>query len=222
MDVNTVDEMYCGNMSINAFAIVGREPPRPSWSERPKVVLFLRPNQTKRLSAETLRSMVEDSTRPYAAAHTRPVAQDASGGLFQRLPSKNSVGRMLHQILIPALSGVQKMKCQAHTDMAATQALLALKCFKDKTGRLPKTLDELVPEYLAAVPLDDFDGKPLRYSPEKKIIYSVGKDLKDVGGSTKEETLKWWQKENPNWPPETWQLDPPVWNLPNPSWPIEF
>jgi len=114
------------------------------------------------------------------------------------------------------------MKCQTQTDVAATRAIVALKAFKMKTGRLPKALDELVPEYLAAVPLDDFDGKPLRYSPEKKILYSVGKDLKDVGGSTKEEAIKWWQKENPGRPPEDAPVDPPGLNFPNPSWPIEF
>ena len=106
--------------------------------------------------------------------------------------------------------------------MSVTQTLIAIKAFKMKTGRLPKTLDELVPENLAAVPLDDFDGKPLRYSPEKKILYSVGKDLKDVGGFTREETLKWWQKEYPYRSPEDAPSEPPVWDLPNPSWPIEF
>jgi hypothetical protein len=221
MDVNMIDEMYCGNMSIYIFTIVGREPPRPSLYERLKVVLFLRPNQTKRLFAETLRPRVEDSTRPYAAARTQPVALDAPGGLLQMLPSKNSVGRMLHQIFNPALSGALKVKSQTQTDLAATRAIVALKAFKMKTGRLPKTLDELVPEYLAAVPLDDFDGKPLRYSPEKKILYSVGKDLKDVGGSTKEETRKWWEKEYPGQSPED-VPSVPVWDLPNPSWPIEF
>ena len=222
MDVNMIDELYCGNISINAFAIVGREPPRPSWSERLKYVLFLRPNQTKRLFAETLGPRVEDSTRPYVAARTQPVAPDAPDGLLQMLSLKNSVGRTLHQIFNPALSGVLKVKCQTQTDVAATRAILALKAFKMKTGRLPKTLDELVPEYLAAVPLDDFDGKPLRYSPEKKILYSVGKGLKDVGGSTKEETQKWWEKEYPGRSPEDVPPEPPVWDRPNPSWPIEF
>jgi hypothetical protein len=225
VDINTVDEICRGKMSINTFATTGHGPPRPSWSERLerlKVVLFLNPNQTKGLFAETLRSMVEDSTGPYVASRSRPVVQETPDGLLNMLATNNSVGRRLHQMLIPALSGVEKFKCRTQADVAATRAIVALKAFKMKTGRLPRTLDELVPEYLAAVPLDDFDGKPLRYSPEKKILYSVGKDLKDVGGFTKEETLKWWQKENPDRSPEDAPPEPPVWDLPNPSWPIEF
>jgi hypothetical protein len=50
-------------------------------------------------------------------------------------------------------------------------------------GKLPENLQALVPTYLAAVPDDPFDGKPFRYSPEKKIVYSVGKNLVDDGGS---------------------------------------
>jgi len=35
---------------------------------------------------------------------------------------------------------------------------------------------------LDQVPTDDFDGQPLRYSRERKIVYSVGRNLKDDGG----------------------------------------
>ena len=49
--------------------------------------------------------------------------------------------------------------------------------------KLPESLSELVPEFLSQVPKDDFDGKPFRYLPDKKLIYSVGPDLKDDGGN---------------------------------------
>ncbi len=39
-------------------------------------------------------------------------------------------------------------------------------------------------EYLSAIPLDPYDGEPLRYSAEKGIIYSVGKDFIDSSGSS--------------------------------------
>ena len=38
---------------------------------------------------------------------------------------------------------------------------------------------------LEAIPADPYDGKPFRYAPAKGIVYSVGKDLVDSGGSTK-------------------------------------
>ena len=57
-----------------------------------------------------------------------------------------------------------------------------MKAFKMEKGALPESLDQLAPDYIDAVLLDDFDGRPLRYSREKKILYSVGKDLEDSGG----------------------------------------
>lgn len=65
----------------------------------------------------------------------------------------------------------------------ATRLRLAALAFKRDKGTLPRTLGELVPAYIDSVPADPFDGKPIRYNPEKKIIYSVGTDAKDDGGS---------------------------------------
>jgi len=58
-----------------------------------------------------------------------------------------------------------------------------------KTGELPGTLDALVPDYIDKIPSDDFDGEPMRYSAEKKIIYSVGEDLNDDGGGEEKDII---------------------------------
>jgi hypothetical protein len=63
--------------------------------------------------------------------------------------------------------------------------LLALKIYKMRHDKLPESLSELVPEFFPQVPIDDFDGKPFRYLPDKKIIYSVGPGLKDFGGEAR-------------------------------------
>ena len=68
-------------------------------------------------------------------------------------------------------------------DLDAMRLLLVLKAFKQDKGKLPDSLAELVPEYIEEIPADPFDGKPIRYSADKKRIYSVGKDLIDSGGS---------------------------------------
>lgn len=36
---------------------------------------------------------------------------------------------------------------------------------------------------LTEIPTDPFDGEPIRDSRERKILYSVGVDFKDKGGS---------------------------------------
>jgi hypothetical protein len=45
-------------------------------------------------------------------------------------------------------------------------------------------LEDLVLQYLPAVPRDPFDGQPLRMAagPEGLLLYSVGKDGVDDGG----------------------------------------
>jgi hypothetical protein len=60
-----------------------------------------------------------------------------------------------------------------------------LKRFQLKHGKSPETLNEMVPEFSPAVPIDPYDGKPLRYHPNADgtyLLYSVGEDGKDDGG----------------------------------------
>lgn len=58
----------------------------------------------------------------------------------------------------------------------------ALRRFELARGRLPPSMDELVPDFLAAVPLDSFSTSPLRWNAKTKIIYSVGPDEIDGTG----------------------------------------
>ncbi len=74
-------------------------------------------------------------------------------------------------------------RCAADSALAATQVLIALKAFRDHNEQLPEHLDELVPEYLAAIPTDAFDGQPIRYSAEERLVYSrvADRSLKSDG-----------------------------------------
>jgi hypothetical protein len=62
---------------------------------------------------------------------------------------------------------------------------LALERFHQANGRWPATLAELVPRYLSEIPLDPFDGAPLRLARNGSsiVIYSVSADLIDQGGT---------------------------------------
>lgn len=64
-------------------------------------------------------------------------------------------------------------------------AAIALKRFQLKHGNLPETLGELAPEFFSSVPVDPYDGKPLRYHPNADgtfLLYCVGEDGVDDGG----------------------------------------
>ena len=69
--------------------------------------------------------------------------------------------------------------------LRAAQAALAVERFRTARGRLPVTLDELVPDFMPAPPSDPFTGTPMLYKklvPKGYVIYSVGKNGKDDGG----------------------------------------
>jgi hypothetical protein len=69
-------------------------------------------------------------------------------------------------------------------NLRLTKAAIASERFRLARGRLPENLNELVPQFLSAVPLDPFDDLPLRYHRLAKgyVIYSVGPDGHDDGG----------------------------------------
>jgi hypothetical protein len=75
-------------------------------------------------------------------------------------------------------------RCAFYVYADAVRAALALKMYKNNHGgALPKKLDMLVPDYLERLPVDYFDGQPLRYSLKNEWLYSVGADREDDGGS---------------------------------------
>jgi hypothetical protein len=69
--------------------------------------------------------------------------------------------------------------------MRCLQVLLALERHRRAKGAWPAKLEALTPTLLKAVPLDPFDGKPLRYraTADGVIVYSVGPDGSDDGGN---------------------------------------
>ena len=60
----------------------------------------------------------------------------------------------------------------------AIHLLVALQSYSnDHDKELPESLTDLIPKYIATIPLDPFSEKPLHYSKKKKLIWSVGSDL---------------------------------------------
>ncbi|HJT33072.1 MAG TPA: hypothetical protein VJ783_13605 [Pirellulales bacterium] len=78
---------------------------------------------------------------------------------------------------------VHCLKCEAHA-MTGDTALAAL-LYRRETGRPPGQLQDLVPDYMPTVPLDPFDGGPLRFRADGQrfVVYSIGPDCADDGGA---------------------------------------
>ncbi len=66
----------------------------------------------------------------------------------------------------------------------ATLAAIALTVYQRRHGRWPERLEQLFPDQLPEVPLDRFDGQPLRYRivDGQPLLYSVGRNRIDEHG----------------------------------------
>lgn len=73
--------------------------------------------------------------------------------------------------------------CLIDFKLGAIEILLSLKAYQNKFNALPDALNELTPN-ITAIPTDPFspNNESLKYSKNKKIIYSIGIDRIDVGG----------------------------------------
>ncbi len=87
---------------------------------------------------------------------------------------------------------------QYHALQRLMQVAVALRLYRLEHGRCPDDLQALVPKYLPKVPIDPFDGKPLRYHRLAKgfKVWSIGPNLKDDGGM---EVRNWWQRGDIVW-----------------------
>jgi hypothetical protein len=78
--------------------------------------------------------------------------------------------------------GIESNRYLAMLNCAITG--LAIERYRITNGKWPRKLDELVPEYLATLPTDPFNGEPLLVGTilGGLVIYSVGPDLQDNNG----------------------------------------
>lgn len=95
-------------------------------------------------------------------------------------------GSSLVAILFPSVESMLASFDTVELMRDATDAAIALELYKRSTGDWPATLSALVPDFLRAVPVDRFDGQPLRFRmiDGAPALYSVGTDRVDDGGST--------------------------------------
>jgi len=91
---------------------------------------------------------------------------------------------MLSKMLIFDMNRIKAIHREMIADLRITQAGLALLQYKQSRGNLPDTLEALKLNDTN----DPFVGEPLRYKTQEQgfILYSVGPDKKDNGGSLRQ------------------------------------
>jgi len=167
-------------------------------------------NETKHTLALLYRDIVKNVPLPFADMQLYDLEYYL--GLENRfgfMLKPNFVGRMFYVMTTPEFHSFMEGKCQMEGTLRAIQLIVALKSFEKRHSRLPDQLAQLCPDYLERVPLDSFDGLPFKYSREKAIVYSVGKDLLDSGGSTQVPSYELYGEDYP----KTWIAEDAVFRL---------
>ena len=88
-------------------------------------------------------------------------------------------------ILLPALGKAATKFALFEARRRAAMVALAVERYRlTHSQRLPTSPDELVPQILSTLPVDPFDGEPIRYKRLAKgfVVYSIGGDRVDDDG----------------------------------------
>ncbi len=171
--VAVCDELISGKLSLTDIMIGTNDDSAADISSLfPD--LLIRKNQIR--GVEILTRLVDAADDPIAL--TKAVKQ--INAEVRALP----VTQIIVRSILPSLSRAVALQHRITARLRSAKAILAAERFRLDTGRLPKSLEELVPTYLEALPIDPFTGAPLRFafSDEGIVIYSIGEDLVDDGG----------------------------------------
>lgn len=108
-------------------------------------------------------------------------------------------GGMFTGILAPALVRVTQLAARAETQQQVALTALAVERYRLNHNAVPEQLSQLQPDYLKTVPIDPFDGKPLRYQQRNSgyVVYSIGEDRTDEGGKERVKQSQGGQKGAP-------------------------
>lgn len=81
--------------------------------------------------------------------------------------------------------GLFELDPRIRVHFALARAALTIERSRLATGNVPERLDELVPRYIEQVPIDPFDGRPIRYKRTESgySLYSILEDGQDNGGT---------------------------------------
>jgi hypothetical protein len=123
-----------------------------------------------------LNQMAEIAKAPAEEQANRMRELEASLG-WQPLLVRKSVPVQRNLAIETSLCGHANLRCAV--------AALAAERYRRRHGHWPEQLSDLVPEFLPAVPLDPFDGNPvrLRRTDDGLVLYSLGADRQDDGGN---------------------------------------
>lgn len=131
--------------------------------------------------AQTLK--YDTATIEAAGAVNWPAAS-AKLATLKPAPAEQGAGHEMLSIMAPTYDRAFQTHFESLARRRLAAVALAVRWYSlEHDGKLPATLEELVPRYLPRVADDPLTiDAAIRYLPDQKIIYSVGRDGIDDGG----------------------------------------
>ncbi|MEK7576271.1 MAG: hypothetical protein AAB482_01115, partial [Patescibacteria group bacterium] len=167
---------YSSNIGINTFLEEGS--------------FYNKPNKTLHLFADTARRNIANVDRPCNDRIPVPegvreviVTPNSLPTVIKYIFTENLVGKTLDNIISASFGSGLIKKCSIDFSAQSSEILLAMKIYELENKTLPVTLNDLIYIIPESILKDPFDGNQIRYSKDKKIIYSIGSDGVDSGGS---------------------------------------
>lgn len=123
---------------------------------------------------------IMEGRAPYA---THPMMQDEL--YIKKLSIPKNPYQFVTSMSSPVAAKSLKQTFLSQVIVDETKLSVFLERYYLKHKEYPESLEQLVPEFVAEVPVDRYDGKSLRYQKLGKDsyrLYSVGSNLKDDGG----------------------------------------
>jgi len=135
---------------------------------------YFRPNKTLQMKAKNTRELIKKISLP--CGNVSNTSAPTRTSRLRMYFTENMIGKtMIEMVSLNLVQHIEK-RCEENWHLAATQSLMAIQAYKLEKGNYPKTLEELSPTYLPHPPIDPYDGQPLKYDLEKKIIYSASQN----------------------------------------------
>lgn len=158
---------------------------------------YYHPNQTLGYKIEIMRPAVQNAIADCSTVEKNlPLKFPMKNPTIAWFFTPNAIGKYLISIGEISMGALSTKRCNESVAISATQITLGVSAFNNENGHLPANLSELAPKYLEGIPLDPYNNQPLVYDFSRKLIYSVGSDRRDVGGS--EVSNDWQNLGNPS------------------------
>lgn len=128
-------------------------------------------------TVEMYQKLIEATKLPYSAQLKE----------IEKIEKETEMFSFVYPLPKMHLSSVIKSATRFQMDIAQIRTAataLAVERYRLKYKSLPDSLEQIAPEFIESIPVDPFDGKPLKYRKDGAsfYVYSIGHNLTDDGG----------------------------------------